>query len=398
MEAYNKNKGNNNENSSGGTYMLKSYEVCNFKSFKNKTKFDLEKTNYQTLASTNLQGNLLKGLMYVGANASGKSNALIAVKFLLDCLFSKTDVNMDMYMCMFSDNPIMSLGYTFDIEGTEIIYQIGYQRIDKKMNEDLFVDGEKIFTRDGSVAKVNLQEEKVYTDVPKRILFLRDIYFNTKFRGWDKLQKWFDYMSNSVYLDLYSKEAVQYKDMDLSLNSYLEEVGTDEINAFFKEYKFGQIVEYDKHAEGNKVSVESAEKMPFFKREGIDEPIPFVFESLGNRTLLRLLPLFFHCINNGGMLLLDEFSSGFHNDLEGLLIRYFMKKAEQAQLIFVSHSTNLLSNSILRPDQIYSVDFESEGSVIKRFSSEKPREAQNLEKMYLGGVFKGVPKYEYTIK
>ena len=378
--------------------MLKSYEVCNFKSFKNKTKFDLERTNYQTLSSTNLRGNVLKGLMYVGANASGKSNALIAVKFLLDCLFGKNDVNMDMYMCMFSDTPAMSLSYTFDIEGTEIIYQIGYQRIDKKLNEDLLVDGEKIYTRDGSVATVNMQERKVYTDVPKRMLFLRDIYFNTKFRGWDKLQKWFDYMSNSVYLDIYSKEAVQYKDMDLSLKSYLEEVGTDEINTFFREYNFGQTVEYDKYAEGNKVFVESAEKMPFFKREGIDEPIPFVFESLGNRTLLRLLPLFFHCINNGGMLLLDEFSSGFHNDLEELLIRYFMKKAEQAQLIFVSHSTNLLSNSILRPDQIYSVDFEGEGSVIKRFSSEKPREAQNLEKMYLGGVFKGVPKYEYTIK
>lgn len=378
--------------------MLKSYEVCNFKSFKNRTKFDLEKTNYQTLASTNLQGNILKGLMYVGANASGKSNALIAVKFLLDCLFSKLDVNMDAYMCMFSGNPVMTLSYTFDIEGTEIIYQIGYQRIDKKLNEDLFVEGEKVYTRDGSVARVNLQEEKIYTDVPKGMLFLRDIYFNTKFRGWEKLQKWFAYMSNSVYLDLYSKEAVQYKDMDLSLKSYLEEVGTDEINTFFKEYNFEQTVEYDKRSEGHMISVESAEKMIFFKRQGIEEPIPFVFESLGNRTLLRLLPLFFHCINNGGMLLLDEFSSGFHNDLEELLIRYFMRKAGQAQLIFVSHSTNLLSNSILRPDQIYSVDFESEGSVIKRFSSEKPREAQNLEKMYLGGVFKGVPKYEYTIK
>lgn len=378
--------------------MLKSYEVCNFKSFKNRTKFDLEKTNYQTLASTNLQGNILKGLMYVGANASGKSNALIAVKFLLDCLFSKIDVNMDAYMCMFSGNPVMTLSYTFDIEGTEIVYQIGYQRIDKKLNEDLFVAGEKVYTRDGSVARVNLQEEKIYTDVPKGMLFLRDIYFNTKFRGWEKLQKWFAYMSNSVYLDLYSKEAVQYKDIDLSLKSYLEEVGTDEINTFFKEYNFEQTVEYDRHSEGHMVSVESAEKMIFFKRQGIEEPIPFVFESLGNRTLLRLLPLFFHCINNGGMLLLDEFSSGFHNDLEELLIRYFMRKAGQAQLIFVSHSTNLLSNSILRPDQIYSVDFESEGSVIKRFSSEKPREAQNLEKMYLGGVFKGVPKYEYTIK
>ena len=39
--------------------MLKSYEVCNFKSFKNKTRFDLEKTNYQTLASTNVNGNVL---------------------------------------------------------------------------------------------------------------------------------------------------------------------------------------------------------------------------------------------------------------------------------------------------------------------------------------------------
>ena len=76
----------------GGVFMLKSYEICNFKSFKNKTKFDLERTNYQTLSATNLNGNLLKGLMYVGANASGKSNALIAVKYLLDCLFGWSNI------------------------------------------------------------------------------------------------------------------------------------------------------------------------------------------------------------------------------------------------------------------------------------------------------------------
>ena len=262
----------------------------------------------------------------------------------------------------------------------------------------MFLDGKNIFTRDGSVATVKLQEEKVYTDVPKNMLFLRDIYFNTKFRGWDILQKWFDFMSNSVYLDLYSREVTQYKDIELSLESYIEEVGPDVINKFFDEYNFEQKVEYDRKSKGHIVSVESAEKMIFFKRRGINEPIPFVFESLGNRTLLRLLPMFFHCIDNGGMLLLDEFSSGFHNDLEALLIRYFMRKAEKSQLIFVSHSTNLLSNSILRPAPIYSVDFGNEGSVIKRFSSEKPREAQNLEKMYLGGVFNGVPRYEHTIK
>ena len=385
-------------NKKRGVDMLKSYEVSNFKSFKNKTKFDLERTNYQMLSATNLKGNTLKGLMFVGANASGKSNAVIAIKFLLDSLFGKLDVNMAACICLFSENPEMSLAYTFDVEGTEIIYEIQYQRIDKKLNENLLVDGKNIFTRDGSVAKTKFSEEKMYTDVPKDMLFLRDIYFNTKFRGQEKLQKWFDFLRNSVYLDLYSGVAIQYRDVDLSLKSYLEQEGTEEINKFFQEYNFGQIIEYDKKSQGHVISVESPEKMIFFKRKGIDEPIPFVLESLGNRTLIKLLPLFFHCIKQGGILLLDEFSSGFHNELEELLIRYFMKKAEEAQLIFVSHSTNLLSISILRPDQIYSVDFGKEGSVLKRFSSEKPREAQNLEKMYLSGVFSGVPAYEYTIK
>ena len=136
------------------------------------------------------------------------------------------------------------------------------------------------------------------------------------------------------------------------------------------------------------------EKGIFFKRRGINEPLPFAEESLGNQNLLRILPSFLTVIENGGMLLIDEFSSGFHNELENLLVRYFMEKADHAQMLFVSHSTNLLSNSILRPDQEYSVEFRhSEGSAIKRFSSEQPRSAQNIEKMYISGVFGGLPEY-----
>ena len=245
---------------------------------------------------------------------------------------------------------------------------------------------------------VFMKEETLHTDVPKNTLFLRDVYFNTKFRGQENLQKWFQFLSNSVYLDLYAKRIIQYRDVDLSLKSYMEADGASRTNAFFDEHKFEQNIEYDKTSTGTRIFIESPEKVIFFKRKGIDEPIPFEMESLGNRNLLQLLPAFFHCIEQGGMLLLDEFSSGFHNDLEQLLLRYFMNKADRAQLIFVSHSTNLLSNSILRPDQIYSVDFDGEGSSIKRFSSERPREAQNLEKMYLGGVFKGVPAYEHKFK
>lgn len=378
--------------------MLKSYEVCNFKSFKKSTKFDLERTNYQTLSSTNVNGNILKGLMFVGANASGKSNSIMAIKFLLDCLFGKNDINMAMYLCMFSDDPVMKMSYTFEIEGTEIVYSFSYQKVDKSIKEDLSVDGINVFTRDGSVARVAINEESVHTDVPKDTLFIRDIYFNTKFRGHESLQKWFQYLSNSVYIDLYEKKVIQYRDIDLSLKTYMEQDGVTRTNSFFEEHNFEQTIEYDNRASGNIVSIEAPEKVIFFKRKGIDEPIPYGLESLGNRNLLHMLPAFFHCISQGGMLLLDEFSSGFHNDLEKLLIRYFMNTASEGQLIFVSHSTNLLSNSILRPDQIYTVSFDSNGSTLKRFSSEKPREAQNLEKMYLAGVFSGVPKYECSYK
>lgn len=378
--------------------MLKKYEISNFKSFKNMTEFNLEKTNYQMLTNTNIKGDILKGIMFVGANASGKSNAIAAIKFLLDCLLGKSDVNIESYICLFSGNPIMSLNYEFVIDNTNIEYKIAYQRIDKKINEDLFVNNKNVFTRDGSVATVKISEEITHTDLPKNSLFLRDVYFNTKFRGSKVLQKWFEFLSNSVYIDLYKEIAISYKNIDLSLKSYLDEQGVSQINSFFDDYNFEQNIEYDKKAKGNIVSIESTEKMIYFKRKDINEPIPFVLESMGNRNLIQLLPPLFHCICNGGMLLVDEFSSGFHNDLEELIVRYFMLKADISQMIFVSHSTNLLSNSLLRPDQLYSVDFGKDGSSVKRFSSEKPREAQNLEKMYLGGVFNGVPRYEYKFK
>ncbi|MBR6513681.1 MAG: AAA family ATPase [Clostridia bacterium] len=374
--------------------MLKSIEINNFKSFKNKTKIDLEKTNYQMLSSTNVTNHLLKGIMFVGANASGKSNSILTVKFLLDCLFGKQHMNMLSYVCMFSNEPTMELKYTFEIDNEEIQYCISFQRINNMISEKLILSGNTILNREGKYAQVEIKDKSQHEDVPDNVLFLRDVYFSTKFRGNEILQKWFDFLSNSIYLDLYRKTLLPYRDIDLSVKNYMENGGEQKINDFFDKYNFEQCIEYDKDSAGPTVSVHADEKMIYFKRKGIEDPIPYSYESTGNRNLIHLLPSFFSCIENSGLLLLDEFSSGFHNDLEELLIRYFMQNATNSQMLFVSHSTNLLSNSLLRPDQIYSVDFDNNGSHLKRFSSEKPREAQNLEKMYLSGIFNGVPRYE----
>ena len=66
--------------------MLKYIEITNFKSFKNHTTISFAKTNYKTLSSTNLNCDILKGLMFVGANASGKSNFVKVFSFAKNCV------------------------------------------------------------------------------------------------------------------------------------------------------------------------------------------------------------------------------------------------------------------------------------------------------------------------
>ncbi len=376
--------------------MLKSYEITNFKSFKNPTIIDLTSTSYELLTDRNTKDDILKGLLFVGANASGKSNAVIAVKLLLDLLFGKAEINLGAYQCLFCDDSVIQLRYTFSVNESEIVYAIKFDLEKGCTYEMLWLDGRILLEREGSYARVMIDTPTEYNDLLEGVLFLREIYFNTKFRGNSTLQMWFQELQNSLYYDLYEHKGRKYINAEVGLSPYLEMNGTDRMNKFFQKYHFEQSVEYTKEAVGTHFtfSTESDEKYIFFKRHAINAPIPYDMESLGNQNLLRLLPAFFHCLDNNGILLIDEFSSGFHNYLEELLIRYFMQESKGAQLIFVSHSTNLLSTGLLRPDQIYTVDFDDNGSHTNRVSDAKPRPSQDLEQMYLSGRFDGVPDYE----
>ncbi|WP_058487068.1 AAA family ATPase [Defluviitalea phaphyphila] len=383
--------------------MLSKIILSNFKSFKNKTEIDFKKTNYKFLADTNVSPNgILKGCMFVGANASGKSNIIIAIKLLLDLLFKEREINSRLYLCLFSEENKFSIGYHFLFDKREIRYLISNDPVRKILCETLYLDDKLLLERIGTNAKsyINKGKEIIYdeNDLSKDTLFLRTLYFNTKFVGNDILKEWFEFLQNSVYINAFEKRVISYGKEDVGLINYLKSNGTESINEFFNKYKFNQNINYSNEDKNYKIkitTVNDEEKMIFFKRKGVDAPIPFMEESLGNRTLLNILPAFLSLTSRKGMLIVDEFSSGFHNELEELLIRYFMKSSKGSQIFFVSHSTNLLSTSIMRPDQIYSVNFNgSEGSWVKRFSDEQPRMAQNIEKMYLSGVFEGLPGYD----
>lgn len=383
------------KNKRKGKNMLKRVIAKNFKCFKNETIFDYTKTNYKLLEQ-NTEGKNLKGVLFVGDNASGKTTALQPIKLMLDLLFKDRDISLVMYNCLFSTEKITSLQFEFDVDNHEIKYEFSFDR-NVFIEERLTVDDQIVIERVKKNVRLQLEEEKSFHEVDDTLLFLKRVYFSTKFAGNKILIQWFDELKKSVYINAYSRRIVSYNGKSLSVNKYLEENGTDHINKFFEDNNFQFAIQYEKvvEKEGLRFELDENEgKMVFFERQGIETPLPIFMESTGNQTLINILPAILSVVENGGMLLIDEFSSGLHNKLEELLIRYIMRNGKGMQLFFVSHSTNLLSNSILRPDQIYAVEMEGkEGSKIKRFSDEQPRAAQNLEKMYLSGVFGGVPEY-----
>lgn len=383
--------------------MLTKITLNNFKSFKNPVTVDLMKTNYTILSQNVADNGVLKGCIFVGANASGKSTVILGVKLLLDFLFSERNLNSGIFLCMFGDHPSYSLSYEFLIKNKTIKYSFEVDIIKSMISEKLYIDEMLLLERIGLSAKSYIAEQNGVnydeSDVGKDTLFLRTLYFNTKFASNPTLIAWMEYLKKSIYINMFDKKIISYGKTEVSVARYLDKSGCESINDFFNEYNFEQTIEYEHSSKGGRVQLvigsDDNEKGIFFKRKGINVPVPFAEESLGNQNLLRMLPAFLSVIENGGMLLIDEFSSGFHNELESLMVRYFMEKADKAQMLFVSHSTNLLSNSILRPDQEYSVEFRQEnGSTVKRFSTEQPRSAQNIEKMYVSGVFGGLPEYK----
>ena len=383
--------------------MLKKVEIKNFKSFKNQTEINLSKTNYNFLSQNVNKDGILKGCIFVGPNASGKSSVVLSIKLLLDFLFKERNIKLGVLKSLLSEDESFSLTYSFVIDSQEVTYGFSINPDKPFIEESLFVDNKMMMQRMGTSAKSFIVNEQGVSydesDVDKETLFLRTLFFNTKFTSNKTLKDWMEFLQNSVYINAFERNIVYYgKDYkDLELSSYLKGNGLSKINDFFKEFNFEQDIEYTNQGAGNVSALagEESEKNIFFKRKGVESPIPFTEESLGNQNLLRMLPTFLHVINKSGMLLIDEFSSGFHNCLEALLVRYFFEKAKDSQMIFVSHSTNLLSNSLLRPDQEYAVEFNGkEGSSVIRFSKEKPRLAQNIEKMYVSGVFGGLPQFE----
>lgn len=133
-----------------------------------------------------------------------------------------------------------------------------------------------------------------------------------------------------------------------------------------------------------------------------NEFLSFKFESLGTTKLFALLGPFFDTIANGGVLVIDEFGASLHTQLSVELLKLFYStmNSNGAQLIFTTHDTNLLRKDLLRRDQIWFAEKNSEGvsdlySLVeyKINQANSVRNDASFSKDYLLGRYGAIPYF-----
>jgi len=129
--------------------------------------------------------------------------------------------------------------------------------------------------------------------------------------------------------------------------------------------------------------------------DGLTLPLRPDQESRGTFAFICLLEPAISAIGNGGVVLVDELDHSLHPLLATQLIRLFSdtkSNPASAQLIFNTHDTNLLGAGVLRRDQIWFTEKARDGaSQLYPLTDFKPRKQENLENGYLQGRYGAIP-------
>lgn len=376
--------------------MVLEIALTNFFSINEKITLDLQAANIQTKEARVLDGNtfkvgnerLLKTVAIYGANASGKSNIIKAVKAVVDMILDSHNYNegdsFGFKPFKFGRNDIPSEFYIrFIVNGIEHEYSFSCTR-DEIITESLYYypKGRKalIFSRDERKAG-GKKEKYEFTTVIRRPM---DVASNTS-----------------------------RKTLFLSRASQMDREKAKEIYRWFNEqlvfsYRGNASVATDRFLGDNKDAVlrvlkaadsdiveftyKDGELTTFHRR---NPSLPFDFnteESEGTKILFRIMLTVMDVVRNNKVMFLDEVETSLHTRLVEYLINLF-HNSRSAQLVFTTHNTHLLDMTRFRKDQIFFVNKRDDGSsdLYSLFDYKEFREKMDLEKAYLQGRFDAVP-------
>jgi hypothetical protein len=130
-------------------------------------------------------------------------------------------------------------------------------------------------------------------------------------------------------------------------------------------------------------------------------PLDLSQESEGTRTWFALIAPVLEALNTGAPVVFDELDASLHPVLSAELIKIFHDQRTNprgAQLIFSTHDTSLLTH--LNRDEVWLTQKRPDGSTelgaLADFAGERVRKSVNLESAYLHGRYGAIPEIDPT--
>jgi len=408
--------------------MLIGFSVGNYKSFKETVTLSMvassiteeeKELDENNVFEINHKLNLLKSAAIYGANASGKSNLIAAINFMkwfvlnssketqvseaIDIeafrLSTETEKEPSFFEIVFLLEG-KTFRYGFEVNAREVVSEWLFQADDS--------EEQMLFERDfDNYILDNFPEGQGISDKTRsNALFLSVVaQFNGKVSG--KILLWF-----SKTLQLISGlQDTQYRKE--TLESFENESHRHDIIEFIKKLDLGitdiQITNKPLPIVSQKTAMFGfpySEIKPAVKTvhrkydaEGKQSAIELFdidkYESEGTNKLFALAGLLLDTLRTGKILLIDELDARLHPLITRELICLFNSNEtnpHNAQLIFTTHDTNLLSSKTFRKDQIWFTEKDNKGATdLYSLVEYKVGKDASFERDYIIGKYGAIP-------
>ena len=426
--------------------MLLEFTVGNFYSIKEEISLSMIASSddtYDEINTFNVEDGIsaLRTSVIYGANGSGKSNFLKAIKF-----FQSFIKNSSKKYTIGDNIPVMPFRFNTDNAEKPSLFEIIFHENGKRYRYGFEVDQEKVVS------------EWLYVKFTSResLMFYREqenpIEIGSKYRGIKKyLNKHKNVRENALFLSVLvqngdegeAKEVAKYvnnitvisglmgshngKTIELlNIDKYHDE--KEEIINIMKSVDFGlDSLSLDFHeldvSEKNEIIDTFPDELRKIIEKNMGKGIEFgpikeieinshhkIFngdnkfigfetlkieeESDGTKRFFQLIGPVIDSIKNGKVLFIDEMESNLHLFILETIIKLFQNKCvnSDSQLVFSTHNISLLSSELFRRDQIWLMEKDIYGaSTLNSLVEYKLRKDVSFEKNYRMGKFGAIP-------
>jgi uncharacterized protein len=398
--------------------MLIEFSVGNYRSFKEVVTFSMVTApivvgdslmNGNNLFSATKEIDLLKSAAIYGANASGKSNLVRAISFMKGFTINSvvgsriaSEIDTESYrLNIESEKESSYFEIVFTIGTTRYRYGFEVDRQSVKsewLYQTLRTKESQLFERENSKIKVfsKFHEGKsLENKTRKNALFLSVVaQFNGEIAT--DVVDWFNELNifNNLDDDDYDNATIDaliegHRTQDLIGLVTSLDLGIKDIQMIKTPMpELPGVISYEVKTahwkydrEKNRVDTEYFE---------LDEN-----ESAGTQKLFNISGLLINILQAGEILIVDELDARLHPLISCAIVKLFnspITNPRNAQLIFTTHDTNLLSANMFRRDQIWFTEKDRYGAtdLYSLVEYEIPDDAP-FEQDYIAGKYGAIP-------